>query len=579
MQTIDFLMSVWSEQPDGYVCLSSKGAKWSDYSFKKDAQLRPKLEKWFDQQQGKDVYFCPLTFSQPKRRQEFAQPSKFLWGDIDEGSPDKFPPSVLWESSPGRFAGLWRMNRQMSANNGAELSRRIAYHIGGDRGGWDVTQVLRIPGTPNLKYKEKPIVRLRHFHDDSYAPHQIPRDALDKWRKTIPRALLNTLEGPATGDRSEMLWKLENELVELGIPAKEVIEILRGTAWNKFAGRPDEEERLKAELDKIAPKETVHEGFRVETFYQVVSSLAGDPGWLVDGFWQRASHGIIAGEPKSFKSTLIMDMLHAVACGDARFLGQRVHHSGPVLVVQNENPDHIMRDRFSKYHISRGLGDISVGRRSGRYRKMHISWPREVPMMFINQQGFTLDNPQHLEDLESLIAREKPVALLLDPLYLMFSGDINSAKELQPALQWCLYIKQTYHCAVILVHHYGKGTAGQRGGQRMLGSTTLHGWVDSAWYLQVQEGGIVRLDREFRGAQRPEMIDVHMRIGEFGSAGYMAYPSDVGELPREVIDIVREHGRLSEEELMSISGMSKWNIRHWLKGSQAVFKGGYYEHG
>ena len=38
----------------------------------------------------------------------------------------------------------------------------------------------------------------------------------------------------------------------------------------------------------------------------------------------------------------------------------------------------------------------------------------------------------------------------------------------------------------------------------MLGSTTLHGWIESAWYIQAQEPaegrGVITLDREFRGA-------------------------------------------------------------------------------
>jgi RecA-family ATPase len=136
------------------------------------------------------------------------------------------------------------------------------------------------------------------------------------------------------------------------------------------------------------------------------------------------------------------------------------------------------------------------------------------------QQGLMLDDAADKEALESLIDQIRPAAIKLDPLYLMFNGDINSAKDLSGVLQWCLYIKQTYNCAVILVHHYAKGKDGVRGGQKMLGSTTLHGWIESAWYLQVQDPeeqkAVITLEREFRGAGLYGKIDVDIKMGPFG---------------------------------------------------------------
>lgn len=562
MRNIDFLTSIWSEQGEGFVCVSAKGDSWKDYSFPNDESLPEKLEGWLERNKDKDLYFCPLVFGAPRRIKKNALPTKFLWGDIDEGDPKAIPPSVLWESSPGRYAGLWRLPQHVSPERGAELSRRIAYHIGGDRGGWDITQVLRIPGTRNYKYKERPIVALREFGDRVVRIADLPKSALDKWRAAIPRKLLATLEGPASGDRSEMLWKLENELIELGIPGREVIEILKKTAWNKFAGRADEDERFAAELEKIEEEKPAklrpESVFRVETFFDVMAKNTGDPGWLVEGFWGRASHGIIAGEPKSFKSTLAMDMLHAVAMGKSEFMGARIQHGGPVIIIQNENPDHIMRHRFGLYDRARGRsGSVQKGDKG-----LRIRFPKDLPMYFINQQGFTFDDASHLEQVESLIDQIRPVAVMLDPLYLMFSGDINSAKDLSPALQWCLYIKQTYSCAVILVHHYGKGTDGKRGGQRMLGSTTLHGWVDSAWYLQVQGSDpIVRLEREFRGAPKPEVVDIHMKITE---TSYAALWTEPGGLPVDLGDVLGTEPQ-SLHELARRIGMSEERTKEYLE--------------
>ena len=72
----------------------------------------------------------------------------------------------------------------------------------------------------------------------------------------------------------------------------------------------------------------------------------------------------------------------------------------------------------------------------------------------------------------------------------------------------------------------------------MLGSTTLHGWVESAWYLNVKKidnledevfsdeinapGGSVTLtlEREFRGAGTYPSIDLTIKMGDFGSTDY-----------------------------------------------------------
>lgn len=509
MQPIEFLTGVWNVQcqEGDYVAVAAKGSEWRDAVFPFDAELPAKLERWMKNHTGESLYFCPLPFTIKRRSKAHVRGSRFLWADIDDADPNLVKPSILWESSPGRFQGLWRVAEWLDPESAAQQSRDLAYYIGADRGGWDLTQVLRIPGTRNYKYPDAPEVKLVHWTDRVL--RSPPQRVLDRWRKTIPRKLLRIIEGPATvGKRSDMLWYLEHELCDLGIPLKDVISILRESDWNKYRGREDEDERFRTEMEKIAGDrdekrmrtrvESV--AFRVETFTDVMSAPHVGKQWMVEDYWLRGSHGIVAGEPKSFKSTLVMDMLYAVAAGQADFLGKPVHHSGPVLIVQNENSSWIIQERLGHMANNRNL----AGSVSHNSKTVKITWGRQVPMLFVNQQGFSLDDAGMLDSLEELIARERPVAVNLDPLYLMFSGDVNSAKDLNPALNWLLRIKQEYDCSVILVHHYNKGGEGKRGGQRMLGSTTLHGWIESAWYIQAQEAvngrAHLSLDREFRGA-------------------------------------------------------------------------------
>lgn len=587
MNSTEFLLKVWDLQckPGDHVCLSAKGNTWRDFSFPYNDQLGSKLDAWLQANKTKDMYFCPLPFSGPKRSKETVQRSNLLWSDIDGGDYSKSKPSVLWESSPGRFQGLWILPKTLPPEEAAEASRQMAYYLGADKGGWDLTQVLRIPGTPNLKYEARPIVKLREFSDRIL--RKIPQSLLDRWRSTIPKKIMRIIEGPVeVGKRSDMLWFLEHELCDLGIPIKDVFAMLRDTDWNKYRGRDDEDERFEAEMDKIradrGEKESVTRiesvNLKVIDYAELLTSQASTPGWMVKDFWMRGSHGIIAGEPKSFKSTLGMDMLFSVA-SDTKFLGQYpVEFGGPVLIIQNENADWIMKDRVEKLALSRGeVGNVKT---AGGTR-LRIEWARNLPMFFVNQQSFMLDDAANKQALEELIDRMRPVAIKLDPLYLMFSGDVNSAKDLGPVLQWSLYIKQRYNCAVILVHHYGKGSSEKRGGQRMLGSTTLHGWIESAWYIQAQEPqdgkAVVTLEREFRGAGLHGKIDIHMSMGEAGDPNYSASVQEHavdggGNYEQDVMDILAQSGDLvSRADIARKMGVPRSKVERVV---EALFKDG-----
>lgn len=574
MQSIEFLLSVWAIQcRDGdHVALSSinaahDGGTWRDVTYPYNDKLGDAVSTWLEKHINDDVYFCPLPFNKPKRSKTAVSRSHFLWSDIDDGNYKLLPPSVLWESSPGRFQGLWRVD-ELTPSEAAEQSRSLAYRLGCDKGGWDLTQVLRIPGTRNFKYPSTPTVTLKYFK--SVVQH-INLSVLDKYRKTIPRKILKIIEGPAEqGKRSDMLWYLEHELCDLGIPVGDAIEILRESDWNKYRGRPDEHERFAAEVSKITEnREETGQVTRVESrnliildYATMMKQVASVPGWLVKDWWLKGSRGIIAGEPKSFKSTLLMDMMFCVA-SDSTFLDSKVEFGGPVLVIQNENADWIMQDRLEKMALNHGeIGNVK--RASGR--RVRLEWARNIPMFFINQQGFSLDDAADRASLEDVIRQLKPVAICLDPLYQMFAGDMNSAQDLSPVLSWIQYINIEYKTAVMVVHHYNKSGEGKRGGQRMLGSAILHGWNESAWYIQAQESvegqGRITVDREFRGTSIFDKVDLSIEMGGFGDPLYnvsKAEHTTTGEEGKEQILGLLETslGPVSKTALSKSTGLSR----------------------
>ena len=83
-----------------------------------------------------------------------------------------------------------------------------------------------------------------------------------------------------------------------------------------------------------------------------------------------------------------------------------------------------------------------------------VKWAPELPLYFVNQEGFTLSDEKKKKSLELLIEKINPVLVIFDPLYLMFDGDINKAEDLNPALNWLLQLKNKYRTSFMLLHHY-----------------------------------------------------------------------------------------------------------------------------
>jgi len=614
------LVEIWkdnSEEGD-FVFASKKDketGRWVDRSFVVNDNLEKHLKTWIKKNPPEEnhLYFCPLPFKSPQRKKGYVRGSKYLWSDLDEVEVDKLPiqPSIYWESSPGRYQGLWELDDFISPEKAEELSKELAYKLGADKSGWDLTQVLRIPGTKNHKYEGSPPVGKAIQTGETYSISELPgststediedlkspvnldaKRILAKYKTKIPRKALSLLltKNVQVGKRSDILWYLENALLDAGLNPPEIFTLVKHSAWNKYAGRADEDERLRIELKKILEgrvedntqdsqskvddyQEEMGLGLTLSSYTDLMSNPASNPGWLVEGFWTRESHGIVAGEPKAFKSVLTLDLAISVASGHP-FLGQfPVYQQGPVLVIQNENSDWIMKDRVQKIISHKGLvGDMKiVGRTLGGH------FPPILPLHFINQQGFQFRDPVHCEIVEKTIQEIEPVLVIFDPLYLMFDGDMNTSKDLSPALTWLLNLKKRYKMGVVLVHHWNKGGQSPRGGQRMLGSTTLHGWVESAWYLRVQgsndskqqedeEGVFVDrpsgepvslvVEREFRGAGTYPKIESTIKMGDPGDPTYnIDFKKHVGRGHRSITPDLRSDILNSLE--MSSGGVSQ----------------------
>jgi hypothetical protein len=280
----------------------------------------------------------------------------------------------------------------------------------------------------------------------------------------------------------------------------------------------------------------------IEDLNELLGSYDADPGWLIKDWWTRRSHGIVAGIPKSGKSILTTDAAVSVASG-MKFLGRyEVMEKGPVLIIQNENARWVMKARIQQIIAAKGLGG-SIDEKDGKFE---IEFPPELPIFTVNNKAFKLDDSEGRKRFEATVRKYQPVLVILDPFYLMFSGDSTKADQVIPHLRYLLDFKnqmnkEGHGFALILVHHYNKGSDGrsgavQTGGQRIHGTTFFHGWLESAWYITKggkkdddlsKDDDDEDVDLDYRG---PLKITREFRAGDNGRLGPVMVKTNIDEM-------------------------------------------------
>ena len=100
---------------------------------------------------GQDVYFTPGLFNKPERKSEYLKAGPLIWSDVDDGHTEGTNPLAVWSSSSGHTQAIWRLTETVPQPDQDSLSRAVSHVLGCDPGGWDATQLLRVPGTPSHK--------------------------------------------------------------------------------------------------------------------------------------------------------------------------------------------------------------------------------------------------------------------------------------------------------------------------------------------------------------------------------------------------------------------------------------------
>lgn len=465
---------LWKKQPGDYFYLSTKSrsGKWIDHIIERhDWDL---VDEIIDNNRGGDIYMCPHGFTFPKgekkvRQKQFAVDPYMLYADLDEADPTTLAirPTIAIESSPGRFVGYWLTDAPASE----ELNRRLAYTLGADISGWDRTQVLRVVGTKNYKYSDTPRVKLLWSDGPKYRisklekllPDDIPKSATlgktsdvmelyQKYETHLPRwARKELLDGnPKTGKRSEILWKLQNVMVEAGMSSEEMFQLLWVSPWNKFAERRGGEDQLRRELSKNLDRRMSKEAKGEDTKDAPKKSDIWDPlprsikeverreiDWLVPQLLARKELTIVEGDPGLGKSYLVQ-VISGLIC-DGKRIPVLDHYKAPmgnVAYFDTENT----ADTVTKARLEEN-GVINMDR------------------YFQGEEGFSVDDEERWSLVTDRLRELKPELVVFDTINSYIGAtDTYRSSETQQAMGFFKHIAVELDCSVILLRHLTKGS-------------------------------------------------------------------------------------------------------------------------
>lgn len=212
------------------------------------------------------------------------------------------------------------------------------------------------------------------------------------------------------------------------------------------------------------------------------------PRWLVRSLYPHPAVSIGAGQPKSFKSWLALDVAVSVASATPCLGCFPVDLPGRALVYQAEDSVPEVRERLECVSNSRGL-ELD-----------------ELDLHVITEPALRLDLAQDQGRLSRAVEELQPRLLVLDPLVRLHRLDENNSQEISGLLGYLRELQRAHDVSILLVHHTSKRSRARQG-QALRGSSDLHAWVDVGLYL-TWRGERLELAVELRAAASPEPLEV-----------------------------------------------------------------------
>lgn len=439
------------------------------------------VKKVKDLMDDHNVWVGMATYSKRKATKEFALASRFVWIDHD-GNPEADPyswdprPHVVWKTSEGRYQAVWLLEEEQPQEKTESISRSLAKRWGADMGGWDITQVLRVPGSLNHKHNPPFQTSLLWKTKESEQPPDTGLVSLVA-AAVLPVTVSSSPGIPETGsrdmaiylmgryevpgdvvkecflteqtDRSVALYRLMVSLIEHGAPTPDIYTVSYHSANQKFATL----ERLWEDVLRTYAK-SPSGGLRwraspLSDLIPVDEQLR----WIVPVYLYEDAVGTIVGEPSARKSWVALQLNIAVSCPEAGdYFGQPVLIHGPsvYLNLDDQRPRRLKvraRNILSYYRKGNNDLDIPLWWVNSGFNFMDAGWERGLK-----------DELDRIEQIQE----EKVVLTTIDTLHRAGFNPKDYGTNAQILLDGLGNMAVERKTAFIVVHHTSKGNKDTR---------------------------------------------------------------------------------------------------------------------
>ncbi len=250
--------------------------------------------------------------------------------------------------------------------------------------------------------------------------------------------------------------------------------------------------------------------------------------WLVKGLATRGGLVMIGGEPKTLKTWIASAIAVAVSSG-TKVCGEFQAAAGAVAYFYAEDLDRQVRNRLRAELAGANLDESALANLYLRPRGKFIDVTKEEDLAWI------IASCRRLGKLDLLV---------LDPLRDISSGEEDKSDSMRDVMRRLRLLGELLGgCTIAVVHHTAKvseNTSKRRPGQRLRGSSAIHGSVDSGIYFSDLDGDGSNMfrnvvDSEIKGARSAGRFELSLAIED----------DDNGEAIRATWSVSRDGGRQS----------------------------------
>lgn len=219
-----------------------------------------------------------------------------------------------------------------------------------------------------------------------------------------------------------------------------------------------------------AKNKTPSRGVKVFRSFSDMLDAPIAPDWLLRGYLEAGTAAELYGESGSMKSFIALGMGLCLASG-LEWHGAKVPNPGPVAYVAAE-------------------GGQGLRKRMRAWAKEH-GIATEIPFYTLPEPAEMMDGPDMdalVAGLEAIVQRHGGLRLvILDTLARTFgAGDENSTRDMSAYVTAMDHLRNTFGCAVLVVHHTGHDKT-----DRARGSGALKAALD--WEYSLEKRGELRV--------------------------------------------------------------------------------------